>query len=229
MIRTIRIFLPLFFSTLIILYLKGKVLTKKFINKLEKGILLSYYFSAMGLLVSLVEATSLEPKLKKLLKEFAEKIEFLESKQVTKDEFRELKALVEENSKAINRLTQRVDQLSQRMNQLTQRVDELAKAQVKTEGEIKKLAISLRETRKMVGGLSDAVGYTLEDRAIRHLPSLLKEKFNIKVKGELVRKFVEYNGRSDELNIYGEGERQGERIYIYIGRSKGKTIQKKRG
>jgi len=45
-------------------------------------------------------------------------------------------------------------------------VAELAEAQKRTEEEVRQLAKGLRETRQMVGGLSDTVGCVLEDRAI---------------------------------------------------------------
>jgi len=85
------------------------------------------------------------------------------------------------------------------------------------------LTKALIETRQMVGGLSDTVGYTLEDRAIKNLPKLLEEKYNIKVIGKLVRKYVRYNDMEDELNIFGEGERR--RTYLYSWGGKVKTFK----
>ena len=71
----------------------------------------------------------------------------------------------------------------------------------------------------MVGGPSDTVGYSLEDRAIKSLPQLLREQYQIEVKGRLVRKFIKYNGLKDEVNIFGEAERDGRSLYI-LGEAK---------
>ena len=63
-----------------------------------------------------------------------------------------------------------------RVDNLAKAVRHLAEAQKGTEEAVRKLAKGLRETWQMVGGLSDTVGYVLEDRAIRHLPDILVER-----------------------------------------------------
>ena len=112
-----------------------------------------------------------------------------------------------------------------RMGKLETRMEELAEAQRKTEEEVKSLAISLKETRKMVGGLSDTVGYGLEDRAMKYLPEILKERYGITVKGRLIRKFVKYNGEEEEINIYGIGKKNEKEIEI-IGEAKANLSRK---
>lgn len=56
--------------------------------------------------------------------------------------------------------------------------------------------------------------YDLEDRAMKGLPQLFKERYSIEVQGRLVRRFVKYNGKYDEINIFGEGIRDKGRLYI---------------
>ena len=58
----------------------------------------------------------------------------------------------------------------------------------------------VREARQMVGGLSDAVGYGLEDRAIKALPPLPRQRYGITVEDRLVRKFLMVAGRLEEVN-----------------------------
>jgi predicted CopG family antitoxin len=77
----------------------------------------------------------------------------------------------------------------------------------------------------MVAGLSDTVGYGLEDRAMKYLPELLKNRFNINLKTPLIRKYVTYNGEEEELNIYGKGEKDGKEIDI-IGEAKSRPSKK---
>ena len=104
-------------------------------------------------------------------------------------------------------------------------IEELAEAQRRTEVEVKELAKGLKETRQMVGGLSDAVGYGLEDRAIKSLPELLQARYGIKVTTPLKRRYLEYNGRYVEVNIYGEGEKDGD-IYHIVGEAKARLSKK---
>ncbi|MCL5674409.1 MAG: chordopoxvirus fusion protein [Candidatus Omnitrophica bacterium] len=144
---------------------------------------------------------------------------------VTKEEFKELKYIVAELAEAQKRTEQRVEELAEAQKRTEQRVEELAEAQKRTEQEVRKLAESLEDTRKMVGGLSDTVGYGLEDKAIKYLPELLKDKYQIIIENSLVRKFVKYNGIKDEINIYGTGKKNGEEISI-IGEAKSQLSRK---
>ena len=158
---------------------------------------------------------------------------------VTKEEFNELKDVVkdlaeaqkrteqrvEELAEAQKRTEQRVEELAEAQKRTEQRVEELAEAQKRTEHEVRELAKSLKETRKMVGGLSDAVGYGLEDRAIKSLPGVLKNKYGIEVITPLVRKFVRYNGRHDEINIFGTGKKAKKTLHI-IGEAKARLAKK---
>jgi len=144
---------------------------------------------------------------------------------VTKDEFNELKEVVRELAEAQKRTEQRVEELAEAQKRTEQRVEELAEAQKRTEAEIKELARALKETRVMVGGLSDTVGYGLEDRAIKALPAVLKGKYGIEVSEPLVRKFVRYNGKQDELNIFGTGRKARKTLYI-VGEAKSRLSRK---
>ena len=149
-------------------------------------------------------------------------------------------ARVEELAEAQKRTEARVEELAeaqkrteQRLDSLTMRVEELAIAQKQTQEQINRLVevqerlltkvdfldASLTETRKMVAGLSDSVGYGLEDRAIRSLSPLLNERYGLQVKGKLCRKYLPYQGGSEEVNIYGEAEREGNPV-ILVGEAK---------
>jgi len=64
------------------------------------------------------------------------------------------------------------------------------------------------------------LGYVLENEAIKSLPGLLKNDFGIKVKKGLKRTYVKDDeGKMIEVNIIGEGEKNGKKIVI-IGESK---------
>jgi predicted negative regulator of RcsB-dependent stress response len=68
--------------------------------------------------------------------------------RVTKDDFEELKQIVRDLAQAQSRTEVRMEEL----------------AQAKTEFELRKLAKSHHQLQQQVGGLSDAVGYGIEDR-----------------------------------------------------------------
>ena len=151
---------------------------------------------------------AIEPPLKEVLIALLEEVEKQREVSITRKEFLEFAKTTEEN-----------------FQRVWKAIEALAEAQKKTEEEVRKLAKGLRETRQMVGGLSDTVGYSLEDRAIKSLPQLLREQYQIEVKGRLVRKFIEYNGLKDELNIFGEGESDGKPLYI-LGEAKARLSKK---
>lgn len=125
----------------------------------------------------------------------------------------------------IHELTEAQKRGEERLTRVEMVMQELAEAQKRTEVEVRELAVAHKETRRMLGGLSDAVGYGLEDRAIKSLPALLKSRYGIDVSSPLVRKFVRYNGRRDEINIYGTGEKEKMTLYI-IGEAKARLAKK---
>ena len=123
---------------------------------------------------------------------------------VTKVEFNELKEIVKV---------------------LAQKVEELAEAQKRTEETVRELAWGIDDLRKQVGGLSADVGYSIEDDCIPYI-----EQFALNQYGAVIsvvdRRYLEYpNGKSDEINLYLEGELKGEKIYM-IGESKSKPGKK---
>ena len=127
---------------------------------------------------------------------------------------------VEELAEAQKRTEQRVEELAEAQKRTEQRVEELAQAQKRTEEALLDLIKEHAKTREQLGGLSNTVGYILENEAMRALPRLLLEEFGLVVKGRLVRKFVEdEKGRPVEVNIIGEAERDGER-FLVLGESK---------
>ena len=141
-------------------------------------------------------------------------------------------ARVEELAEAQKRTEDRVDTLAQRLEELAEaqkrteaRVEELAEAQKRTEEEVRKLAKGLRETRQMVGGLSDSVGYGLEDKAIAALPIVLKKRFAMEPEGSFVRKFIQIDGKEVEINMFGTASQDGEKWFV-VGEGKAKLSKK---
>ncbi len=136
-----------------------------------------------------------------------------------------LEKTVGELAEAHRRAEERLTGVEERLTRLEKTVGELAEAQRRTEVEVRALTKGLKETRKMVGGLSDAVGYGLEDRAIKSLPGLLKERYGIEVREGPVRKYVTCNGGEEELNLFGKGVREGREITI-LGEAKARLSKR---
>lgn len=158
----------------------------------------------------------------------------VEEQRKAREDFSELKAIVNELAQAqkqteqrvnelaqaqkrteerVGRLERVVNELAQAQKQTEQRVNELAQAQTKTEEELRKLAMGVKNLQKEFGGLSHTVGYHLEDRAIRDLPQVLKKELAINLT-LCERRFMKIQGREVQINIYGEGKKNGEEIII---------------
>jgi hypothetical protein len=68
---------------------------------------------------------------------------------------------------------------------------------------------------RQLGGISMNIGYFLENEAYEALPPLLERDYGVRVLTPLTRDFVEDDkGNEYEVNIFGEGERDGEQLLI---------------
>lgn len=132
--------------------------------------------------------------------------------KVTRLDFDELKDVFRELAKAQKRTEGRVVELAEAQKQTETGLIALTK-------EVRTLTRSHKELQRKVGGISNTIGYGLEDKAFPILPDLLKRDFGIEV-DKLYRRFLLYpDGKDDEANIYGEGKREGKKVYV-IGEAK---------
>ncbi|MBF0201000.1 MAG: hypothetical protein HQK66_06765 [Desulfamplus sp.] len=140
---------------------------------------------------------------------------------------------IDELAQAQARTEKRIDVLAVRMDDLTQaqartekridvlalRMEELAQAQAKTEIAVRKLSDSVVDIRKQMGGLAMAVGYGIEDKLMPHIPKFADKVFGILADMVDRRNIVYPDGNYDEANIYVEGKKDGQPIYL-IGECK---------
>ena len=124
--------------------------------------------------------------------------------KVTREDFDRLSSTVSELSVVVRELAEAQKRTEERLNAL-------AEAQKRTEGSIEKLAVA-------VGRLSDNIGYGLEDVARVMVPPWLERHERIRV-DELERRFIQVDGESIEVNLYGDGVRGRTSITI-IGEAK---------
>ena len=122
-----------------------------------------------------------------------------------------LEEVVERLAEAQKRTEDSLGKLTERVTRLEEVVERLAEAQKRTEDSLGKLTTA-------VGGLSDTIGYSLEDIAKVMLPSWLEKHERIRVE-ELERRFIKVNGEEIEVNLYGEGKK-GRSSVIIIGEVK---------
>jgi len=181
-----------------------------------------------------------EPSAAKKLAELLGKLYTEITNTVTKAEFKELRDIVanlaqsqnelaeaqKSSEKRLTRLEEVVEELAQAQKRTEQRVEELAQAQKRTEQELQKLAIGLKDTQKQVGGLSDTIGYTLENQAYKYLPSLLQRDYGVTITTRLKRGYLEdARGHPIEINILGEATKDGKSLLI-IGECKSRLSKK---
>jgi hypothetical protein len=134
---------------------------------------------------------------------------------------------VEELAEAQKRTETRVEELAEAQKRTETRVEELAEAQKRTEQTIQRLVVRVDDISTQLGGLSDSVGYGLENTAYRHLPQLLEQDFGIETKEPLYRRFVTDNtGNPIEVNICGAATQDGKPIHI-TGESKSQLSKNK--
>ncbi len=160
------------------------------------------------------ELAEAQKKLEERVDSLAQRVEELAiAQRRTEERLESLARRVEELAIAQKKLEERVDNLARR-------VEELAIAQKKTEERLEKLIGEHQKTREHLGGLSNAFGYVLEDRAIKGLPAILKERYNIEITEPLKRDILETpDGREIELNIFGKGRLNG-KVLTIIGECK---------
>ncbi|RLF14008.1 MAG: hypothetical protein DRJ97_07015 [Thermoprotei archaeon] len=132
-------------------------------------------------------------------------------------------ALAEAQLKTEERLNQLAEaqvRTERRLDELAKRVNALAEAQKRTEERLNQLAESvdkltkgLNALRVEVGRLSDVVGFGLEDVARVMLPGWLHRRLGVHVE-ELRREFLKLNGEEVEVNLYGEGLKEGVKVTV---------------
>jgi predicted nuclease with TOPRIM domain len=110
---------------------------------------------------------------------------------------------------ALDRLTEaqaltetRLEQLAEAQALTETRLEQLAQAQARTETALERTHEAVQQLARQVGGLSETVGGDIEDIAYIVLYDVLKREFGWEV-GVLERTWQQWNGESEEVNIFG--------------------------
>ena len=151
---------------------------------------------------------------------------------VKTSDFNELKDIVKELAEAQKRTEIKIEELAEAQKQTNKEIKELAEAQKQTEKEIKELAVSHKqlvedhkETRRQLGGITQSIGYGLEDKIIPLMPEFVKNHYGIDAHIVERKNLIYPDGNFDELNIYVEGTKDGKEIFV-IGECKAQPGKK---
>ena len=164
--------------------------------------------------------------LERRVEELAKRVEELAAAQLRLEKrMEELAAAHASLERRVEELAKRVDALAVAHESLTKRMEELAAAHASLEKRVEELAVSVlkltdavQNLAREVGRLSETVGFGLEDVARVVVPGWLHRHEGIEVE-DLVRRFFTVEGEEVEINLYGEGLREGRRVYI-LGEAK---------
>ncbi len=122
--------------------------------------------------------------------------------------------LTEENRRLAEgqqRLQEIVAELAEGQQGLQRTVEQLAE-------ENRKMSVVLKEVNKKVGRLDEQWGMTIEGVAQLVLPRYLESEHGIKLKGrpgyKLRPMFFRLNGEWEQVDLYGEGTKNGEEICV---------------
>jgi len=119
----------------------------------------------------------------------------------------------------------RLEALTHAQEKTEARLEALTIAQERTERSLNDLIKDHKSVKKQLGGLSMDVGYGIEDKMIPHLPAFAKMEFGVDLTQVDRRNVIYPTGKYDEVNLYGEGSRDGEDIFI-IGEAKAQPGKK---
>jgi len=136
------------------------------------------------------------------------------------DQLAEAQRKTEERLNAFEKATEEnFKRVWESINQLTIRVDQLAEAQRKTEERLNQLISEHQRTREILAGISDTVGYGLEDKVMVYMREFARDEYGVEAEIVERRNVVYPDGRYDEVNIYVEGRKDGQKVYL-IGECK---------
>ena len=145
--------------------------------------------------------------------------ELAEAQKKTEQRVDKLEVAVQGLIEAQKKTEQRLNELAEAQKKTEQRVNELAEAQKKTEEEISRLVKRMDVFEERLEGISNSVGYSLENRTYKALPEILSQRYGIEVTGRLLRRYFPIGNKNIQINIYGYGKRDGEDVVI-IGECK---------
>ena len=107
----------------------------------------------------------------------------------------------------------RLEELATAQARTEVRMEELTAAQTRMTAAQARTDLAVQALAQQVGRLADTIGFTLEDLAREVTPAYLAQHYSIHVP-QLDRHFIRLDGQELELDLYGNGQRDGERVTV---------------
>ncbi|MEN3038972.1 MAG: hypothetical protein ABDI07_07475 [Candidatus Kryptonium sp.] len=165
-------------------------------------------------------------KTEERLNQLAIRVEQLaEAQRRTEERLNELAEAQRRTEERLDQLAIKVEQLAEAQRKTEERLNQLAEAQRRTEERLIWLINEHERTREILAGISDTVGYGLEDKVMFFARKFAKHEYGVEAEIVDRRNVVYPDGRYDEVNIYIEGKKNGEKVYI-IGECKSRPSKK---
>jgi len=124
-----------------------------------------------------------------------------------------LEAAVLRLAEAQARAEERLTRLEERMDRVEAALVRLAEAQARTEETVRTLVERMDDLARQVARLAETIGFTLEDLAREVTPAYLAQHYGISVRA-VDRRFFTVDGQEVEVDLYGEGWRDGEAVAV---------------
>jgi hypothetical protein len=141
--------------------------------------------------------------------------ETVEIQKQTGAAVRELAQRQERTEETLQGMQAAVRELAGQQQRTEAAVRELAEQQTRTEATVERLARGIADVRQEVGGISNTLGYSLENEAYRSLPGLLRERYRIDIQERFTRRLI----RGEEVNFLARARKEGNEV-ILVGESK---------
>src|SRR5438876_9065502 len=143
-----------------------------------------------------------------------------EAQARTEEQMRQLAAAQVRTEARMEELAAAQARMAAAQERTEARMEVLAAAQERTEARMEVLAAAQERTElavqslaQQVGRLADTIGFTLEELAREVTPAYLAQHYNIHTL-QLDRSFIMVDGQELEFDLYGHGQRNGERVTV---------------
>jgi len=162
----------------------------------------------------------LDPKLRVVFIDLLKEIERDREESISRKEFLEFAKRSMEESVSKKEFYEFAQRTEENFRRVWEAIEALTKGQKELIESHNRLVSEHRETRRQLGGLAQAWGYTLENESYKALPGILEKNHGVKLKERLKRGFLTVTkGQKIEVNIIGRGQ-VGEKEVLIIGECK---------
>lgn len=137
----------------------------------------------------------------------------------------EIERLIDERIKALYVTREDFNELKEIVKEMGNSILKLAEAQRKTEENLNQLIIEHRRIEDVLDELLDISDYVLGNKVMLYMREFVRDEYGIEAEVIEPKDVVYPDGRYDEVNIYVEGHRNDEKVYV-IGECKSRPSKR---